>query len=85
MGRGPGRPVKTLGLSHGQDGCRSSSSSTPHLMGRNPGRPVKTRGPPVGCAERPIWRLHLMGRGPARLINLRDDGLRPGPAHQFFR
>ena len=49
MGRDPGRPVKTRGPSHGQDGCRSSSSSyISHIMSRDPGRPVETRGPSNG-------------------------------------
>ena len=71
MGRDPGRPVQTRGPSHGQDGCRSSSSSSTHLLGRGPDRPLKTRGPPHG-------------QGGAANIEPTSHGPRPGPARHIL-
>ena len=75
MGRGPRRPAKTRGPSHGQGGLRHctyySSNSTPHFMGRGSGRRVKTRGPP-----------HGLGR--AAHVKPTSHGPRPGPAHLIF-
>ena len=84
MGHGPGRPVKTCGRSHGHGG-RSSSSSSTHLIGSGPGRPVKIHGPPHGPGGAAQIKPTFMGRSPARHIKFREDGPRPGPAHQFFR
>ena len=71
MGRGPGRPAKTRGPSHGQGGLRRYiiySNSIPHFMGGGPGRPVKTRGSP-----------HGLGRAAQKKPT--SHGPRPGPAN----
>ena len=47
--------------------------------------PSKHMGRLMGRTERPIESPHLMGRGPARPTKFREDGPRPGPAHQILR
>ena len=83
--RGPGRPVKTRGRPHGHGG-RQSSTSIVHRISWAAVRagPSKRMGRLMGRAETPIKSPHLMGRGPARPIKFREDGPRPGPAHQIF-
>ena len=70
----------------------AEAGSTRHLMDRGPGQPVKSCGPPHGQGGAAHIKLTpgpsnfgMMGRGPARPIIFWNDGLRPCPAHQFFR
>ena len=50
----------------------------PTLVGRPGVGPGRARRPGLSFFD-------MMGRGPARPVNCSENGLRPGPAHQFFR
>ena len=97
MGRGPGRPVKTRGPSHGQDGCRSSRSSI-HLSWAaartGPAHQFLDDGPRPGPAHQISGCCAAAGPGPShfRSFTARPAShffpkfsARPGPADHVFK